>query len=158
MGFTNFGDESAILCSLWNKSYSVTFVKPSSSSQANEPLAHNFASIKFYTVIIFSYWVSRDSRRPVLLCTMYQHCVYLRSVQSNVILTHFVLDSKSLSWVKLVSGIFIVAPCISFQFTKKNQQMHLKSILKTHTKTLKIPYMFRSTTIFREHTWYLADY
>jgi hypothetical protein len=44
------------------------------------------------------------------------------------------------------------------QFTKKDQQMHLKSILKTHTKTLKSPYMFRSTTIFREHTWYLADY
>jgi hypothetical protein len=28
----------------------------------------------------------------------------------------------------------------------------LKSILKTQTKTLKSPYMFRSTTIFREHT------
>jgi hypothetical protein len=53
---------------------------------------------------------------------------------------------------------FIVAPCILFQFTKKDQQMHLKSILKTQTKTLKSPYMFRSTTIFREHTWYLADY
>jgi hypothetical protein len=45
--------------------------------------------------------------------------------------------------------IFIVAPCILFQFTKKNQQMHLKIILKTHTKTLKSPYMFRSTTILR---------
>jgi hypothetical protein len=44
------------------------------------------------------------------------------------------------------------------QFTKKDQQMHLKSILKTHTKTLKSPYMLRSTTIFREHTWYLANY
>jgi hypothetical protein len=30
-------------------------------------------------------------------------------------------------------SIFIVAPCILFQFTKKIQQMHLKSILKnTH--------------------------
>jgi hypothetical protein len=27
------------------------------------------------------------------------------------------------------------------KFTKKDQQMHLKSILKTHTKTLKSPYM-----------------
>jgi hypothetical protein len=29
-----------------------------------------------------------------------------------------------------VFSIFIVAPCILFQFTKKIQQMHLKSILK----------------------------
>jgi hypothetical protein len=30
---------------------------------------------------------------------------------------------------KQIGLIFIVAPCILSQFTKKNQQMHLKSIL-----------------------------
>jgi hypothetical protein len=54
---------------------------------------------------------------------------------AEIIFTAIMSDMKK---IKLFSvnwkiNIFIVAPCILFQFTKKDQQMHLKSILKTHT-------------------------
>jgi hypothetical protein len=64
----------------------------------------------------------------------------------------FCFWQMELAWTKY--GLFLLlhrAFYLNLQ-RKTKKCTNTFCILKTHTKTLKSPYMFRSTTIFREHT------